>query len=279
MLEGESLAPGQADALAFGDLAPESPSDADMAGFYDELAPFYHLIFPDWEASVRWQGRSLTDIIRSHWPNHRTVLDVSCGIGTQSIALAANDFEVTGSDLSVGAIERATMEANSRKLGIAFSVCDMRQAFAHHGARQFDVVISCDNSVPHLLTQTDISSAFDQMFACLQPGGGCLITVRDYEQEPRGTNIFKPVRVSTNERQRVIVFQIWDFDGDHYELTMFLIVEDLASGNLVTRSMRSRYYAVGISELLSMMRDAGFESVKRLDEVFYQPVLIGTKPR
>jgi hypothetical protein len=24
--------------------------------FYDELAPFYHLIFPDWEASIQRQA-------------------------------------------------------------------------------------------------------------------------------------------------------------------------------------------------------------------------------
>ena len=29
------------------------------------LAPFYHLIYPDWEASVAWQGEALDAVIRA----------------------------------------------------------------------------------------------------------------------------------------------------------------------------------------------------------------------
>ena len=63
-----------------------------MADFYDELAPRYHLIFADWDESIAHQGRQLGAILRSHWPDHHCVLDVSCGIGTQAIALAMNGF-------------------------------------------------------------------------------------------------------------------------------------------------------------------------------------------
>jgi hypothetical protein len=35
----------------------------------------------------------------------------------------------------------------------------------------FDVVISCDNSVPHLLSNADILLAFQQFFHCTKEGG------------------------------------------------------------------------------------------------------------
>ena len=54
-------------------------------GFYDELAPLYHLIYPDWAASVVHQGKQLSALIEAEWPGSRKVLDLSCGIGTQSI--------------------------------------------------------------------------------------------------------------------------------------------------------------------------------------------------
>ena len=38
---------------------------AQMTDFYDELAPLYHLIFQDWDASVERQGEQLTAIIRN----------------------------------------------------------------------------------------------------------------------------------------------------------------------------------------------------------------------
>lgn len=119
------------------------------------------------------------------WPGRKAVLDVSCGIGTQALALAEKGFKVTGSDLSGAEIERAKVEAVLRGLEIPFSVCDMRNAATHHPL-PFDLVLSCDNSLPHLLSDADILTALRQMHACLKPGGGCLITVRDYDMEERG---------------------------------------------------------------------------------------------
>jgi 2-polyprenyl-3-methyl-5-hydroxy-6-metoxy-1,4-benzoquinol methylase len=101
------------------------------------------------------------------------VLDVSCGIGTQTLGLAALGHHVTASDLSAQEIKRARQEAGARGLDVAFSVADMREAHAHHGGG-FDIVMSCDNSMPHLQTDDDLLAAFRQMAACLRPGGGCV---------------------------------------------------------------------------------------------------------
>ena len=69
--------------------------------FYDDLAPLYHLVYPDWEQSLQSQSTALAAIIRRHWGDPiRTILDVSCGIGTQAIGLAGLGYTVTGSDLS-----------------------------------------------------------------------------------------------------------------------------------------------------------------------------------
>jgi 2-polyprenyl-3-methyl-5-hydroxy-6-metoxy-1,4-benzoquinol methylase len=123
-----------------------------MDDFYDRLAPLYDLIFLDWDASMEQQAGQLAAIIGERWgADVRTILDVACGIGTQSIGLARKGFEVTASDLSVGAVERAKIEAGRRGVEIYYSVGDMRVAHDHHG-RQFDLVTACDNAIPHLLS-------------------------------------------------------------------------------------------------------------------------------
>jgi SAM-dependent methyltransferase len=197
-----------------------------MDDFYDRLAPLYDLIFLDWDASMDQQAGQLAAIIGERWGAEvRTILDVASGIGTQSIGLARKPFEVTASDLSVGAIDRARVEARRRGVEMDFLVCDMRVAKDHHG-RQFDLVIACDNAIPHLLSDEEILVAFQQMFACTRPGGGCLVTVRDYDREERGTGLVKPYGVRDRDGKRYVIFQVWDFAGEIYDLAMYFVVDD-----------------------------------------------------
>lgn len=245
--------------------------------FYDELSPLYHLIYPNWAQSVQSQAGQLDSIIQHHWPNKKRLLDVSCGIGTQALGLAEIGYSIRASDLSAKEIERAHKEAERRNLNIEFSIADMRHAHAEHGSG-FDLVISCDNSLPHLLTDEDLLCSFQQFFDCLTPGGGCLITVRDYDKEARGTNLVKHYGARIEDGKRYVLYQVWDFEGDQYDLAFFIVEEEFATGIIRTHVMRSRYYAISIAKLCELMSAAGFTQVQRLDGQFYQPVIIGTKP-
>jgi SAM-dependent methyltransferase len=248
-----------------------------VADFYDRMASLYHLIFPDWDASIERQAGQLAGIIRERWgAGTRSVLDVSCGIGTQAIGLAQRGFAVTGSDLSPAAVARAKVEAQRRGVGIDLSVCDMRSAHDHH-RRTFDVVISCDNSITHLMSDAELLLALRQMHACARPGGGCLLTVRDYDREERGTGLIKPYGVREENGVRYEIFQVWDFDGPAYDLSMYFVADGGSDGPLTTQVMRARYNAVGTGHLLDLMQEAGFTAVERLDGRFYQPVLVGDR--
>jgi SAM-dependent methyltransferase len=247
-----------------------------MDDFYDRMAPLYDLIFLDWDVSMERQAEQLAGIIHERWGTMaRSVLDVACGIGTQSIGLARRGFQVTASDVSAAAVQRAKIEARRRGVEIGFSVADMRAARDHHNP-QFDVVIACDNSLPHLLNDDEILNALRQMHDCTRPGGGCLITVRDYDREERGTGLVRPYGVRERDGRRYVILQVWDFKGDVYDLTMYFVADD--GGDCpTTRVMRSKYYAIGTGRLLELMRRAGFASVERLDGRFYQPVLVGSR--
>lgn len=153
----------------------------ETADFYSALAPVFHLVYPDWEASIERQASGLDTLIREQWGDaSRKLLDVACGVGTQALGLAKLGYSVTASDIARTAVERARPEAEQRGLSIDFSVADMREVSSRQ-LRPFDVVIACDNAIPHLLSDADILAAFKQFFQCLRPGGGCVVSVRDYE--------------------------------------------------------------------------------------------------
>jgi SAM-dependent methyltransferase len=248
-----------------------------MSDFYDRLASLYHLIYPNWDESIERQAAQLTGIIRDRWgAEPRTILDVSCGIGTQAIGLAQHGFVVTASDLAEKAIARARAEASRRGVAIDFSICDMRAAYTHHG-RQFDVVVSCDNSITHLMNDDDLLLALRQIHECTRPGGGCLLTIRDYDREERGTGLIKPYGVRYEGGQRYVIFQVWDFVDQTYDMAMYFVVDDFTSEQVVTHVMRTRYNAIGTDRMLELMREAGFYSSERVDGCFYQPVLVGDR--
>lgn len=118
--------------------------------------------------------------------------------------------------------------------------------------------------------------ALRQICACTRPSGGCLFTVRDYDQEERGTGLVKPYGVREEDGKRYLIFQVWDFVDKVYDMAMYFVVDDRAS-EPATHVMRTRYNAVGTDHLLALMREAGFTSTERIDGQFYQPVLVGTR--
>ncbi len=247
----------------------------DVRSFYDRMSPFYHLVYPDWERSIEHQAHVLDAIIRAHWGmDVSSVLDVACGIGTQALGLARLGYQVTASDLSPAAIRRARGEAEQRGLSIAFSVADMREAAARH-RRAYDVVIACDNAVPHLLSDEEILAAFRQFLRCTRPGGGCLISVRDYDQVERKDQV-KLYDLREEDGVRYLLLQAWRFEGEIYDLDMY-IVEDAGGTDCTAHVMRTRYYAVHTATLIELMERAGYVDVRRLDGPFFQPVLIGTR--
>ena len=242
--------------------------------FYDALAPYYHLIYPDWEASIERQGRGLAVVLDEFGvPPGARILDAACGIGTQALGLSALGYRLTASDPSPGAVARARREAEARHLEIDFRIADLRRLSATFG-EPFAAILACDNAVPHLLSDAEIRDAFVECRAMLVPGGVLLVSVRDYEAIERRSPDVRPFGVRVEGDRRYSLEQVWEWDGDQYDLTM-RIVEQAGDGAANVHEFRSRYYAVGLGTLERLLSEAGFARVARRDHYFFQPLLVG----
>jgi SAM-dependent methyltransferase len=247
-----------------------------VQAFYDELAPLYHLVYEDWEASVARHGRQLASLIGEHWgAGARTVLDAAVGIGTQALGLLALGFRVTGSDLSHAAVNRAQREAAARRLPLSCVVADFR-ALPFRPA-SVDVVIVCDNALPHLETRDDIATALAECFRGARPGGGCLVSMRDYgPSPPPGTVEVKPYGERAWAGRRYHLRQVWTWRGPQYDVSFEITPAGGVDESPIV--LKSSYLAIPVAEVAELMSAVGFQSVRRVDDRFFQPVLVGTRP-
>ena len=248
-----------------------------LTDYYDRLAPYYQYIFQDWNTSVARQANALASVIHEYFSaSTHHILDAACGIGTQALGLARLGFKITASDISAVALAHAQTEAAQSGLAITFSIADMRSLRQSH-AQTFDLVLACDNAIPHLLCDEEILQAFEQFYQCTSPDGGCLLSVRDYGAMECSGKKLVPRHAHQTPEGNLLVFDLWEFEGEFYNFTTYL-VEDVGGVTANTHVVRGgRYYCVTLAKLEALLRQAGFAHVITLRERYYQPLLLGMK--
>lgn len=247
--------------------------------YYNQLAPFYKYIYKDWEESVEKQAGVLDQVIQEYFGGKVIkILDATCGIGTQSIGLAELGYQLTGTDISTAAIQIAIKAAKTRNLNVDFSVADMSKLEQIY-QDPFDLIIACDNAVPHLLSKKEILKTFKGFFNGVNPGGGCLISVRDYASFDKNSQESRLVPRLTHQVEdgRIILFDLWEFDGDRYQITTY-ILEEMEGQDLKTTAVRGgKYYCIETDELEHLFLQAGFQKVITIRDRYFQPLLVAKK--
>ena len=246
--------------------------------FYDDLSQCYDLLFTDWLASVMLQGKTLHNIITAQLGKESAyILDCSCGIGTQSIGLAKQGHMVNGIDLSPAAIKRAKAEAASFGVQVDFLTGDFRY-LERSILKNFDVVLSCDNALPHLLTDEDLLTAVKSMWDRLNPGGLFLASIRDYDQiVQERPQVMLPRILDDGNR---IVFQAWEWqhNTNMYNVSQFIIRN--SDGQWRTTCVTTQYRAILRRELTTVLEQAGFSQIQWLmpdESGYYQPIILARK--
>lgn len=256
-------------------------SEPSVRDFYDDLAHDYHLMFQDWDASMAYQAEALGGLIRqSVGAGPHTVLDCSCGIGTQAIGLARAGHRVVGTDLSPVAAARAADEAAARGSKLPAAAADMRQLPFRETS--FDVVLCADNSLTHLLSGQDLRTALLGMRRVLQDDGLLVITVRSYDETRQSRPTSTPPQVSRTRAGQAITFQLWHWheDGERYDLEHFQLIP--AKNTWQVRVRRTTHWALTSPQLTEFVTEAGFTKIAWHSPVssgYYQPVLTARRAR
>ena len=245
--------------------------------FYDHLASQYDKLFLDWQATTQEQAVILKKLfLNNGFDDTARILDCACGIGTQSIGLAALGYHVTASDISDGELAQAKERAEKNNVNIRFEHADFC-ALSETFSEQFDIVIAMDNALPHMLSKSALEAAVKSITNQIVPGGMFVASIRDYDALLMDKPPYSPPYIHKTDKGQRVSFQTWNWDDDHYKLIQYIVDDEKT---LQISKFECEYRALRREELTGLLISNGCSKVvwKFPEETgFYQPIVIANK--
>ncbi len=134
------------------------------------------------EASSKQINQLIETILKKH--NVKSVLDLTCGTGSQVFWLAKCGYEVIGADINSKMLKVASSKTKKEKLALKFLKGDMRTI----QVGKFDAVITIFNAVGHL-TKLDFEEAMRNIARNLKDGGLYIFDINNLSFLMDGNNI------------------------------------------------------------------------------------------
>jgi SAM-dependent methyltransferase len=222
----------------------------------------YDSLSSDYDRFVDWQSRlaiELPFILEElHEINATRVLDAATGTGMHAVALAQLGFQASGADISRGMIERARVNADAAGVQTRFEIAGFGALVHTYGRASFDAVLCLGNSLPHLLSRTDLDMALVDFAACLRPSGILLIQNRNFDAVIANHDRWMEPQ-SHSEGEAEWVFQrFYDFEPDGLLTFNMVTLKRNTQGKWTQKVITSRMRPIMKVELISSLSEAGF---------------------
>lgn len=180
-------------------------------------------------------------------------LDLGCGSGYQSLALAEMGFAVVAVDTSTALLDELRVAAGERP--VTAMVADMRDATAYSGHGPFDVAVCMGDTLVHLQSVEDVAALFTDVFANLRGGGKFVLSFRDLSAELTGTDRILPVRLDEGRLMAVFL----EYDRNHVTVNDVLFKRDGEGWKMSKSAYQKLRLPVG--NAVAMLSAAGFHDV------------------
>lgn len=247
----------------------------ESSSYYNQLAPIYGVILPGWEDYMKDEAKTLDKLFKQYARiDVKRVLDCTCGIGVQSIALSLLGYDVHASDNNRAMIEQAEKNSKKYEVSIRPSVVDCTRMDNYYHT-SFDAIISIDNALPHLKTMKNLEKCFRAVHKLLNSGGVFLASFRDYAELLKTKPISAyPPRRNTVGNSTYTILKTWSWDNNICTSDQYVIEETPSNRHLYHESYDQ--LAVTGKELCQLCESIGFAEVYWIvpSEIdYYQPVL------
>ncbi|MCR3921165.1 MAG: class I SAM-dependent methyltransferase [Firmicutes bacterium] len=138
------------------------------------MAKYYDDVFPLDPAKLTF----LTEVFRS--VKAARILDVACGTGTYTLALADRGYEVWGTDLEPQMVELAQQKARTTNNSAHFAVGDMRNPAALE--LSFNGLFCIGNSLAHLAGERELENTLISLRKVLTPGSVAIFQIVNFDR-------------------------------------------------------------------------------------------------
>ena len=167
---------------------------ASVREHYDTvLAEHYSRMFGDFEVKVAEQRTLLERLGVTIGQGAATAVDLGCGSGFQSVALARLGFRVLAIDFSQRLL--AELRERARNLPVEAIAGDIRDV-ATLAPPAVDLVVCMGDTLSHLESDADLERVFDGVAARLTVGGRLVLTFRDLSTDLGDLDRVIPVHAS-----------------------------------------------------------------------------------
>ncbi|HWQ96012.1 MAG TPA: methyltransferase domain-containing protein [Candidatus Methylomirabilis sp.] len=178
--------------------------------YENHLARYYSWLFGDFNKTVELNRRFFIahDIIPGE---SKIALDLGCGPGFQSIALAQLGFRVYALDFSQKLLDELRKHSASMQID---PIRDDILNFASHCPENVELSVCMGDTLTHLDSFEKVKDLFEDVYGSLETGGKFLLTFRDMVHELKGTDRFIPVKSDLE----TIFTCILEYEADHVKV-------------------------------------------------------------
>lgn len=224
----------------------------------------YDSLSSDYDRFVNWQNRLAVELPfileQLQQIDARSVLDAATGTGMHAIALAQLGYQAAGADISSGMIARARHNAATAGVTVRFEVSGFSTLAHTFSLNSFDAVLCLGNSLPHLLSPTELSAAVLDFAACLKPGGLLIIQNRNYDAIMVHHDRWMEPQSHLEGDTDWIFQRFYDFNPDGLLTFNMITLKRVGQGSWSQKVDSSLLRPLLYDEITTVLSSAGFES-------------------
>jgi len=227
-----------------------------FAPIYDELMT--NIPYEKWGIYITNELKE-----RQILPPDSLILDLACGTGNMTLLLAEMGFDMIGVDISADMLAQAQKKAYEAGCGVLFLSQDMRKLDLYGTV---DAVVCVCDGMNYILDATELAAVFARLHLFLNPGG---VFIFDMNTEYKYKELFGS-RIFEANVDGGATYE-WEnfYDADSKINEYHVVFNDE-----FTEVHRQRAY--GVSEIVELLKNAGFRHVSVYHDYTNEPVRVDT---